>query len=297
MPLPTLLHTDVSDAHVVCSLAVIPTMVLSVTAAMPMFAPCTVMLADPVRAMFDLCTELIVPSSDEYPSVALDAPMPAVTTARKLPAAACPDLHASDVSEPHDVTSQPVRPGADDAESATSPMLDPWIVTRMDPLPAALARTVMLSKARWWPEYASVALPTPSPIVTETRRLASSPLAALLMAAVSDIQREISLAERPTLKTAEKDDRPTLAPSTVKLADPVAALFDARRALRRAPESEENPQVMLPARLPLVTENARDVPALYPTLQLTDESDSHLETSHAVVPDRTNKLEKAMLDP
>jgi hypothetical protein len=48
MPSPTLLHTDVSDAHMVLSLAVIPSLVPSVTAAMPIFTPCTVMLADPV---------------------------------------------------------------------------------------------------------------------------------------------------------------------------------------------------------------------------------------------------------
>jgi hypothetical protein len=48
MPWPTLLHTDVSDAHMVRSLAVIPIMVPSVTAAMPIFIPCTVMPVDPV---------------------------------------------------------------------------------------------------------------------------------------------------------------------------------------------------------------------------------------------------------
>ena len=151
--------------------------------------------------------------------------------------------------------------------------------------------------ARWWPEYASVALPTRYPVVTETPRLASSPRTALLMAAVSDIQRDVSLAERPTLDAAEKDASPTPAPSTVKLADPVAALFDVRTALGRAPESEENPTVVLPACLPLVTDTVRDVPAPCPSLHQTDESDSHLETSHAVMPNRTSKLEKAMLDP
>jgi hypothetical protein len=117
------------------------------------------------------------------------------------------------------------------------------------------------------------------------------------MAIVSDIQRDDSLAERPTLNAAENDASPTLAPSTVKLVDPVAALFDASTALGRAPESEENPEVMLPACLPLVTDTVRDVPALCPTLQQTDESDSHLEASHAVMPKRTSKLEKAMPDP
>lgn len=286
-----------SDAHPVSSLAVIPTLVLGVTAAMPRPTPCTVTLVDPVGAPFDLLKELIVPSSAEYPTVALDAPRPAVTSLRKLPAAAWLDLHASNVSEPHAVPSQAVRPDADDRESPASPRLDPRIVTLIDPLPAALHRPATLSMARWWPEYASVALPTRYTVVTETRRLASSPRTALLMAIVSDIQRDDSLAERPTLNAAENDASPTLAPSTVKLVDPVAALFDASTALGRAPESEENPEVMLPACLPLVTDTVRDVPALCPTLQQTDESDSHLEASHAVMPKRTSKLEKAMPDP
>ena len=42
------LHTDVSDAHMVRSLAVIPIMVPSVNAVMPIFTPCTVMPVDPV---------------------------------------------------------------------------------------------------------------------------------------------------------------------------------------------------------------------------------------------------------
>ena len=88
MPWPKLLRTDVSDAHAVSSLAVIPTLVLSVTAAMPMLTPCTVTLVDPVRARFDLLMALIAPSSAEYPTVALDAPRPTVTSQRKLPAAA-----------------------------------------------------------------------------------------------------------------------------------------------------------------------------------------------------------------
>jgi hypothetical protein len=55
------------------------------------------------------------------------------------------------------------------------------------------------------------------------------------MAVVSDTQRDPSLAVRPTLRTAETDDSPRLAPSTVKLVDPVAALLGVRKELRSAP--------------------------------------------------------------
>jgi hypothetical protein len=48
MPWPTLLHTDVSDAHIVSSLPVTPTLVPSEAAAMPMLTPCTVIPVDPV---------------------------------------------------------------------------------------------------------------------------------------------------------------------------------------------------------------------------------------------------------
>lgn len=117
------------------------------------------------------------------------------------------------------------------------------------------------------------------------------------MAAVSESQRDLSPADRPTRNSPDSPDDPKLDPSTVKLAEPVAAPFHDSAALSSAPWSQDSPRVLLPACWPLVTDTDLDASVLRPRLQETDESDLHIDCSQAVMPDRTSKLENAIPDP
>ena len=103
-------RVDVSDSHVVRSQAVWPVRTTPVYVASPMFVPCTVTLADPVAALFDLLAKLNMASSTETPDVILPTRFPDVSDTRKVPFTIWLAWHRIEVSESQLVLSQVVWP-------------------------------------------------------------------------------------------------------------------------------------------------------------------------------------------
>ena len=89
---------------------------------------------------------------------------------------------------------------------------------------------------------------------------------------------------RPTLTDELVVVKPTLAPCTVTLKDPVAAALERRIRLATL-LSVEKLQVALPPRVPVVTSTRRLSPTPCSDWLLTDVSELHVVCSHAVWPD------------
>ena len=139
-------------------------------------------------------------------------------------------MHRIDVSEFHSVLMHldaPIRP---DAVNAKIPKPAPLIVTDDDPVPARLARRMilMLGKSN---EYVAVPLPKRSPIVITTRRVPLEAAPAMHLSDVSDSHSVISHRVDLLLAFAVNVNEPRPAPWTVKLVDPVPALLILRSAL------------------------------------------------------------------
>jgi hypothetical protein len=111
-----ILHSKpVSDAHLVRSHAVTPSLTVDVEAAGPNPSPCNVTLADPVVATFVRPKELLAPKSNEKPYVLLPV-FSDVTETWRLPITPGPVWHRIDVSDSHAVLSHTVRPRRDPTE-------------------------------------------------------------------------------------------------------------------------------------------------------------------------------------
>ena len=78
-PCPDWHRTELSDSHVVRSHAVPPACIAPVNVATPKFAPWTVMLADPVAALFARRNTLSMPMSTENAALSLPVSCPAVS--------------------------------------------------------------------------------------------------------------------------------------------------------------------------------------------------------------------------
>jgi hypothetical protein len=142
---PTRHRTDVSDSHSVPSHPDCPTRPFGVNATSPRPAPCTVNDADPVPARFDPRVTRMLPTSTEYMALLLPVRSPAVIATRRVPRAACPTLHLTDVSDCHSVLSPSVPPNLANAVNDTNPSLAPWTVTLVDPVPPLFILLSMLS--------------------------------------------------------------------------------------------------------------------------------------------------------
>lgn len=98
---------------------------------------------------------------------------------------------------------------------------------------------------------------------------------------MSDIQVVRSHAVRPILVDIVKALRPTFAPCTVRLNEPVTAEFT-RRIRLTALNSVEKPDVRLPFLLPIVSTDRRLPPVMCCDWHLTELSVLHAVRSQAV---------------
>jgi hypothetical protein len=137
-PCPTLHCTDVSDLHSVLSHLDCPRRIIAVMATIPNPAPCTVTDAEPVPARFNRLNTRMLPRSTEYTALRLPERSPAVMTTRRVPLAAAPSKHLTDVSDRHSVASHLVPATRESNVDANWPRFDPWIVTDPEPVPARL---------------------------------------------------------------------------------------------------------------------------------------------------------------
>ena len=116
---------DVSETHLLPSHPVLPTRLLLVNPLIPIPAPCTVKDTDPVFARFCLCSTLSPTTSTDQASVRLPPVCPAVNTTRRVPCAAGPDRHCTEVSELHSVPRHAVKPSRTLAVCPETPKPDP----------------------------------------------------------------------------------------------------------------------------------------------------------------------------
>ena len=114
-----------SEDQAECSHTEWPTVDETVNEARPNPDPCSVMLTDPVAALFaTLDTLTMMPSKDRL-TVTVPSRTPTVDTRRRLPAAPCPVWHRTDESASHAVSSHVVTPVRAPAVKLASPMLAP----------------------------------------------------------------------------------------------------------------------------------------------------------------------------
>ena len=109
-PCPDWHRTELSDSHVVRSHAVPPARIAPVNVATPRFAPWTVMLADPVAALFARRTTLSMPMSMENETLWLPTLRPTVSDICRDPPTLLPTLHLIDESDSQVVRSHAVSP-------------------------------------------------------------------------------------------------------------------------------------------------------------------------------------------
>ena len=162
-----------SDSHVDRSHADTLSLKADVNAADPKPPPCTVILADPVAAVFVRRTALLVSESKEKPWVLLPTVCD-VTDIWRLPITPSPVRHRADVSDSHAVLSHAVRPTRVPTVYVAYPKLNPCTVTLAEPVDAAFRlRTALIRPTSVL--YPCERLPDCSPLVITTRRLPLNP--------------------------------------------------------------------------------------------------------------------------
>ena len=123
-PRETQHRKDVSESHVVPSQAEALSLKAPVNATYPKLFPCTVILADPVVAMFVRRTELLVSESKEKLCDRLPTFCDVIDIWR-LPITPSPVWHRADVSDSHAVRSHAVSPSRNPDVYVARPILAP----------------------------------------------------------------------------------------------------------------------------------------------------------------------------
>jgi hypothetical protein len=282
-------RTALSDAHALLSDPLPPGLDAPVIPDPLYPAPYTVTDSDPVLALFARPKLLADPATNEWPSDALPARPPVLRCTRRLPPTPAPTSPRTELSDSHVVPSHAVLPTRPPKVLDHAPKLAPAIVTLLDPVPAALARTAVLTQLDST-EYTPLALPARLPTLATIRRLPSpTPPDPRLRTDVSDSQVDRSEAVDPCLTDPLYDEPASPLPCTDRLADPVAAPF-ARRTALNAQRPAENPSLALDTRPPtlIVVLTLPDTPC--PALHRVDVSDAHTVPSHPDGPTRIHPL-------
>ena len=208
-----------------------------------------------------------------------------------------PILHRTDVSDSHSLDSHPLPAFRAIDDHPASPIPAPATLRLADPVAARFIPRTELEPPPS-ADTALVVLPCRSPAVTLTALVPPSPDPTPHRTDVSDSHPLLSHTLLPVRPETDAPATPIPPPTTVMLADPVAARFALRSPLARV-ESADIACVALPCRRPTV-KAASFVPiSPYPTAHRTDVSDSHPLLSHALPPVRPDADDPAspMLDP
>ena len=283
-PLPVKLATlrqatDVSEYQVVTSQAVQAALTATeYPPDSPILSPCSVTLVEPVVAALGMCTLLTKAVLTDRAALTLPTTCPTLIDTRRLPITPLVVWHATDVSATHSVRSHPLSPALPIAVNEPSPKLAPLNLNITVPVAAALAGSRPLAPPADT-ENPTVTLPVRCPTVALTRTLPPTPVAARHATDVSEPHELPSHALLPNRADNELDTKPMLAPCTVTLTDPDAALLPARTALKPL-DSKVSTTVKVPTCHPALTDTLRlpIAPAL--SLHCTDVSESHTVSSH-----------------
>ena len=195
-----------------------------------------------------------------------------------------PIVHCKDESEYQMLASNAVAPTRPDKDTPPNPKFSPLTALSKDPVRGWFG-TSRKSPRTTSTLKAFVALPCRSPADKETLFEVDSAWPILHRIDVSDSHSLASHTLPPTLPIDDHPATPRPAPTTVRLADPVAAPFIPRSELDR-PLSVDMASVALPCRSPAVIRTALVPPSPAPILQRTDVSDSHSLASHPLPPVR-----------
>ena len=191
-----------------------------------------------------------------------------------------PILHRTDVSDSHSLDSHPLPAFRAIDDHPASPIPAPATLRLADPVAARFIPRTELEPPPS-ADTALVVLPCRSPAVTLTALVPPSPDPTPHRTDVSDSHPLLSHTLLPVRPETDAPATPIPPPTTVMLADPVAARFALRSPLARV-ESADIACVALPCRRPTV-KAASFVPiSPYPTAHRTDVSDSHPLLSHAL---------------
>jgi hypothetical protein len=277
----------VSDSHSVPSHPVRPKRAAPLKLASPIPAPCTVTLADPDTAPFLRFITLPAALSPESISVTLPTACPTLIHALLLPATPWLASPRKDVSDSHTDSSPAVPPCLHPPVCPASPRFAPCIVTRIEPVETPFDRPTTLSTGPDT-ENTALTLPTLPCTLTDTRWLPDVPCPTLHRIHVSDSHAVTSHPVRPTRAAPVDTSSPIPAPTTVTLADPVAARFVGRITLN-APRSTDCAIVTLPPPCPTVA----DIRPL-PRVETPIRPDMHVSDTHSV---RSAAVPPALQDP
>jgi len=280
-PSPTIDLTALSDDHSVPSHDDPPQDFDTDDAATPSPAPCIVTLEDPVDARF----AADIPESWRSVDTARDtlpAAPPAVKNSRWLLPTLCDATQLSVESLTQPVCSHTVCDVDADMLPMDLPILAPWTLSTADPVTGTLDRRIVLNPLIS-PDRLAVKLPSLTPIVSTPRILPPTPWTPLHSIDVSDSQLDISQPDSPDKAEGVCDARPTLAPLSVRLLDPVPALFE-RRPLITLAASIVILSDKLPLRSPAVIVISLEAPADPDDLEHTVVSDTQTVPSAPVTP-------------
>jgi hypothetical protein len=279
-----------SEIHSVDSQPVCPILDDSDMTMMPKFTPPTVMLADPVDAQFIRSAILSDGMSKEYTREELPTCSPAVIATRRLPPPPGPLKQRIDVSEIQLVASHAVWPIRISALEATIPKSEPCMDT--EKWPAMIRFDPRNSSNEGMSiENSSDTEPPTCPALAERRLVPISPCPVRHRTDESDSHVVSSHPVWPKRIPPEYDPSPRFIPFTVKLDDPLVALFVLRTTLK-APPSMEYPPLRLPGLSPTLSHTLTLATAPCPPWQRNDVSDSHVVRSHADRPNRTAPVDE-----
>ena len=280
-PPPPRHTTDDSDIHPLASLDD-PVRKTALPHVAPSCPPHIVTLADPVPATFTPSTTLILAPSTEYASDELPPLAPTLKSALRLPTTPAPSLQRTLVSDFQPVASHAVPPARIASEYPTSPNPPPATVTLVDPLAPPFSLRAKLT-APLSVESIVDPVPTPSPRLSDTRRLPHDPSLIKLRADESDSQVVASLAVCPIRPAPVDPETPRLAPCTVTLSEPDAAAFH-RLILLASGTSVDSATDTVPPPTTKLTRTPKLPSPDCPDWHRTPDSDSHAVLSHAEGP-------------
>ena len=271
---------EVSDTHVLCSLAVVPARACTERSSGPSLPPASVKLSPPVAAWFPALPELTAALSQEPAADAVPGTCPTDRVRADDAARLRPTAHRSDVSDTQSVACAALPPSPPRAEPASAPALSPATVTLRDPVEAPFHTVPPLARGPST-DPAPDAVPHDTPAVTLVIHDRPSPRPPSPCTPESDSHWLASQTLSPIRTDAVTPLSPSPAPPTVTTADPVAARFAPCTQLA-VPPPPEITAVALPASSPAVSPTALDPPTPCPALHRTDDSDSHVLCSHAL---------------
>ncbi len=198
---PAAHFTAVSAVHNVASHPEKPSVARDENETVPIPAPCTVSIADPVPARFTRRMLQTVMAPAENAVLTVPTLRPELTSERYEALTNPPTRQRSDVSDSQNDDSQIEIPRPPFPVTDIEPMPDPSKVTLTEPVSGAFARNIPLNPPPAI-EKASDILPGAKPAVTDTIRVAQSPDPALQRMDVSDCHSETSQLLTPCLLTA-----------------------------------------------------------------------------------------------